>query len=371
MRIVHIAPHLAAATDPFAPEVQALAQAQAQTGEDRVQAVAVAPHARNFHLGELELRTFPAEPPRWLGRSRTLRHHLLASPLELLHAHCLGERGLHYARLAALRHSAPLILSPAGRLGLGEDHRARLRCTALRLLLHPLALEHAAGWHATSPEEAQAIRACDFTQPICVAPPGIQLPADSELAEARVWWHEQLPELVDRPVALFQAPCDRHHRIRELITAWAAADTGDWLLLVVGPPGKTDTATLTALAARLGAARRVRVAAPAEAPPAHAVANLFLRPSRLETAPPPVATALAAGLPALVTDTTPWSRLAQENAGWSVAWNDFPAALRRTLALTPEALATVGASARELIRREFDAAHSAARLLDFYRNLRS
>ncbi len=370
MRIVHLAPHLSVA-GAFAPDVLALAHAQAQASEGRVKVLAAAPDSRTSRVGELELRALASEWPRGLGRSRALRHHLLGSPLELLHAHCLGERGLHYARLAALRHGAPLILSPAGMLGLRSTPRARLRCAALRLVLHPLALEHAAGWHATSPEEAQAIRACGFRQPICVAPIGVRPRADSELAEARVWWHEHLPAIAGRPVALFQAPCDRLHRAHELITAWAAPYTADWLLLVVGPPGNTDTAALTALATRLGAERKVLVAAPVSAPPAHAVARLFLRPSRLEPSATPVAEAMASGLPALVTDTTPWSRLDQENAGWCVAWSQYPAALRRTLELAPESLAAAGRAARALILREFDWSHSAARLLDFYRNLRS
>ncbi|MBK8478287.1 MAG: glycosyltransferase [Opitutaceae bacterium] len=239
------------------------------------------------------------------------------------------------------------------------------------MLLHPLALEHAAGWHAASPEEAQAIRACGFRQPVCVAPVGIRPRADSELAEARVWWFEQLPEIATRPIALFQAPCDRQHRARELITAWAGTFTADWLLLVVGPPETTDTVALTALTTRLGAERKVLVTAPVNAPPAHAVAKLFLRPSRQEPSATPVAEAMASGLPALVTDTTPWSRLDQENAGWCVEWDQYPAALRRTLELPAEVLAAAGRSARALILREFDWTRSAARLLDFYRNLRS
>ncbi|MBK8478288.1 MAG: hypothetical protein IPL39_18925 [Opitutaceae bacterium] len=111
MRIVHLAPHLSAA-GAFAPDVLALAHAQAQASEGRVKVLGAAPDARTSRVGELELRALAAEWPPRLGRSRALRHHLLGSPLELIHAHCLGERGLHYARLAALRHGAPLILSP-------------------------------------------------------------------------------------------------------------------------------------------------------------------------------------------------------------------------------------------------------------------
>ncbi len=39
-------------------------------------------------------------------------------------------------------------------------------------LIHPGAFARAAGWHATSPEEANDIRALGFQQPVCVAPNG-------------------------------------------------------------------------------------------------------------------------------------------------------------------------------------------------------
>jgi len=370
MRIVHVAPRLTGSAADFAPAIRALALAQAKSSSGRVQVVAAAAEARQTRIGDLELRTLPADRPRWLGRSRALRQHLANCPFELVHAHCPGQRGLHYAYLAAQRHGAPLVVSPALAFGLGSRERLRLRCAFDRFLVHPQAFEHAAGWHATSAEEADAIRACGFRQPICIAPPGADVPTSAALDAARAWWHRAHPVLASRPVALCTAPLSRRSRLRELIDLWGAANTGDWLLLIVGPSCGESPAALAAHAAHRGVADRVLVSLPGELPP-HAAAHLFLGTSRSDTDLTNVASALAAGLPALVAADAPWSRLTEDHAGWCVPWKEFAPALRIALTLGPNGLAGFGRNARELATREFTWAHTAERLLAFYRNLRS
>lgn len=370
MRIVHIAPRLTGATADFAPAVRVLALAQAKSSSGQVQIVAAAAEARQTRIDDLELRALPTDHPRWFGRSRALRRHLANCPLEILHAHCPGQRGLHYAHLAAQRHGAPLVISPALAFGLGSRDRLRLRCAFQRFLIHPQAFEQAAGWHATSAEEAGAIRACGFLQPICVAPPGVVAPTAAALAGAREWWLQAHPALASRPVALCTAPLARRSRLRELIDLWSEDFAADWLLLIVGPERDESPASLSAHAAHRGAADRVLVVTPGEVPP-HAAAQLFLSANRADTDLTNVATALAAGLPALVTADAPWSRLNDDHAGWCVPWKEFAPALRIALALGPNGLAGFGRNARDLAHREFDWARTAEHLLAFYRNLRS
>ena len=370
MRIVHVAPRLAGHTAELDPFVRELARAQAKATSGNVLVAAAANELRQTRTGDLELRTLPSDFPHWLGRSRALRQHLANCPLELVHAHCIGQRGLHYAHLAAQGQGAPLVVSPAIAFGLGDAARFRLRCAFNRFLVHPQALEQAAGWHATCAEEAAAIRSCGFHQPICIAPPGVHAPSTAELDAARRWWHGAHPALASRPVALCTAPLSRRSRTRELVERWSAADTGDWILLLVGPARDESPASLTALAAKRDATDRVLVALPGEAPPL-AAAHLFLGTSCSDTDLANVSAALAAGLPALVADDAPWSRLTEDHVGWCVPWKDFPATLRIALTLGPGGLAGFGRNARDLARREFDWARTAERLLAFYRNLHS
>lgn len=366
MRIVHVAPHQHARAATRTSAARELATAQAKANGGMVQLVAAAPEPRQLR-GELEERFFAPDRPHCLGRSRALRQHLLRSPLEVVHAHCLGERALHYARLAAERNGAPLVISPAGAFGLGARERLHPRCALQRFFIHAQALERAAGWHATSTEEAAAIQAAGFRQPICVAPPGVRAPSADELVEARAWWRQHHPALAERPVALCCASATCAAGARAALALWARLTTRGWLLLIVA-----DSAPLAARLARTVAKHGLEhvLVAPAGEQPPHAAADVFLLLEAKGCPVCPVAEALAAGLPVLTTDDLPWARLAADQAGWCVPRAALAHTLVRVLETPLDALAPLGRNARELAEREFNWARSAELLLAFYRNLR-
>ncbi|MEJ1971727.1 MAG: glycosyltransferase [Lacunisphaera sp.] len=82
-----------------------------------------------------------------------------------------------------------------------------------------------------------------------------------------------------------------------------------------------------------------------------------------------IAESLAAGVPALVTDATPWSGLSAQDAGWCVAWERYAATLATALATGPETLAAMGRRGREWVARDYSWARSAHRLHEFYQHL--
>jgi Glycosyltransferase len=114
----------------------------------------------------------------------------------------------------------------------------------------------------------------------------------------------------------------------------------------------------------------VVVADGAPLPQPYALADLFLLPSHSENFGQAIAEALAAGVPALVTDTLPWRELDSAGAGRCVAWTDYPAALDALLASPREELVALGATARDWVLANFSWRSSARRLLDFYPTLR-
>jgi glycosyltransferase involved in cell wall biosynthesis len=262
------------------------------------------------------------------------------------------------------------VVSPRGMLsGWAYEHR-RWRKQLAGLFVHPGALQAAAGWHATSPEERDDIRALGFKQPVCVSPNGVPLPADGELAAARTAWHELCPATRTRPVALFYSRFHRKKRLRELIDLWLSAPRGDWLLLIVGVAEDYTAAELSASLAAAGAAERVVVFDGAGRPPPYAVASLFVLPSHSENFGLVIAEALAAGVPALVTDTTPWSGLAANGCGWCVPWDNYGATLATALATPAAELGAMGRRGRDWAAREFSWARVAGLLVEFYRHLR-
>lgn len=372
MRVCHIVPSLEERHGGPSKSVRALANAEGALGE-QVELLATlepgqpmaetAAHAARIHV-------FPRETPRWLCRSTGLAGHLDAIGCDVVHNHALWLLPLRYARNAARRQEVPLVISPRGMLsGWAYEHR-RWRKQLAGLFVHPGALRAAAGWHATSSEERDDIRALGFKQPVCVSPNGVPLPDDADLATARAAWHELCPAAKARPVALFYSRFHRKKRLREVIDLWLSAPRGDWLLLIAGVAEDYTAAELSASVAAAGATDRVAVFDGAGRPPPYAVASLFVLPSHSENFGLVIAEALAAGVPALVTNTTPWSGLAANGCGWCGPWENYGAALATALATPPAELTAMGHRGRDWAAREFSWARAAGLLVEFYRHLR-
>ncbi len=315
------------------------------------------------------IRLFPRIAPCSISRSPQLRDHLFRSAFDCVHHHSLWLRPLAYAATAARRQNRPLVISPRGMMTEWAWNHRRWRKRMAEWLVHPGAFAQAAGWHATSPEEADDIRRLGFKQPVCVAPNGVNLPAAADLAAARAVWQALCPATGTRPVALFYSRLHRKKRVRELIDLWLSAPRGDWLLLVVGIAEDYTAAGLAAEIAARGATDRVAVFDGADRPAPYAVASLFVLPSHSENFGLVIAEALAAGVPALVTDTTPWSGLAKADAGRCVPWESYGVAVATALATDRATLAMMGQRGREWMAHDYSWASTAHLLHNFYRQL--
>jgi glycosyltransferase involved in cell wall biosynthesis len=350
--------------------VRALANHLAQSG-DEVTLLATDEPGDLFTPAsdQASVKIFPRVTPRWLVRSPALRQHLLGNPVECVHHHSLWLLSLRYAAAAAHRHVVPLVISPRGMMSDWAWQHRRWRKKLAELLVHPGAFALASGWHATSPEEAAEIRARGFTQPICVAPNGVAVPTETELSTARAAWQQLCPATRSRPVALFYSRLHRKKRVRELIDLWLASSRGDWLLLIAGLTEEYSAAELAAEVAARGATDKILVCDSVGHPPPYAMASLFVLPSHSENFGLVIAEALAAGVPALVTDTTPWSGLAQHGAGWCVRWEKFGDTLETVLAMRPDELQAMGRRGSAWVAQDFSWGKAAAMLREFYRHL--
>jgi glycosyltransferase involved in cell wall biosynthesis len=372
VHVTHIVPSLEERHGGPSKSVRALANASAELGH-QVELLATQEPGQPTPVAGSDvaaLHLFARERPLALCRSRGLAAHLAGIRADVIHHHSLWLLTLRYARNVARRQGVPLVISPRGMLsGWAYEHR-RGRKWLAQHLVHPGALESAAGWHATSQEECEDIRARGFRQPVCVSPNGVPLPGDAALAAERAAWHQLCPATRTRPVAVFYSRFHRKKRLRELIDLWLAAPRGDWLLLVVGVGEDYSAAELSAFVQTAGAGDRIAVFDGANRPAPYAVASLFVLPSHSENFGLVIAEALAAGVPALVTDTTPWSRLAAQGCGWCVPWGGYAAALAAALVTSPAELAAMGARGRIWAGREFSWARAAQLLDEFYRQLR-
>jgi glycosyltransferase involved in cell wall biosynthesis len=372
MRICHLVPSLEARHGGPSQSVRALASHQVTAGAMVELLTTRLPEELISMLpGErTTIRAYPRVFPRFLARSPGVERHLTNAPIyDVIHHHSIWLRTLAYSAATARRSESPLVISPRGMMSDWAWAHRRWRKQLATWFVHPGAFEQAAAWHATSHEEAQDIRRRGFRQPICVAPNGVFVPHTAEVAESRALWRQLCPATNARPVALFYSRLHRKKRVRELIDLWLSRPRGDWLLLVVGTPEDYTAESLSAELAARGAAARVAVFDGTNRPPPYGVASLFLLPSHSENFGLVIAEALAAGVPALVTDSTPWLRLGENEAGWCVAWEEYEATLARALAMDRDELVARGAQGRQWMIADFSWDGVARTLLDFYHQL--
>lgn len=371
MKSCHIVPSLEARHGGPSKSVLGLATALARNGES-VELLTTDPGPGwDRTEGNLEIRTFHRAWPGSVCPSPGLRAYLKNVSADVIHHHSIWLRTLHYAHKAAQRTRASLVVSPRGMMDpWAWNHHSRKKALA-RAVIHPGAFEAVDGWHATSQEEFDALRSLGFRQPVCVAPNGVSAPTAESIAEAAAYWHEVMPASRERPVALFYSRFHRKKRLIELIDAWLECGPRDWILLVVGIPEDYTPEMIEDYVLRAGHTGQVRAYDGAGRPPPYAIASLFLLPSHGENFGLSIAEALAHGVPALVTDTTPWSGLNRTGSGWCVPWPDFAATIRTATSEGVDSLRFRGSVAQRWVLREYSWERPARLISEFYAGLRA
>jgi glycosyltransferase involved in cell wall biosynthesis len=372
MKICHVVPSLQEQHGGPSKSVRALCEALAGT-ENEVEVLTTAPDApaagSEIRVGRMILRTFRRDWPDRLCRSRGLLRALSETDANVIHHHALWLRTLHYSHSTAAAKSVPLVISPRGMMSTWAWNHHRIRKQISRRVIHPGALEQASAWHATSAEEAHEISALGFEQPICVAPNGVTIPSTAEQDGCRRFWSELCPAVSQRRTALYYGRFHQKKRVIELIDAWIEHAPADWLLLMVGLPQDYTPQLIEEYVRRMSAAGRVQAFSGAGRPPPYGVASLFVLASHNENFGLVIAEALANGVPAVVTNTTPWSGLNQNERGWCVPWQDFPAAIRAATAESPDQLAARGKKSKAWVAEEFSWDKEARKLAAFYDQL--
>jgi len=209
--------------------------------------------------------------------------------------------------------------------------------------------------HATSPLEADELRALGVRQPIAVIPNGIDM---MEMID-------DLPAQSDRPYAVFLSRIHRKKGVQELLNVWQRMNVNEWELVFAGydeenifsgrslPPG-------------------VRFIGPVEGEAKQRLlqgAGLFVLPSHTENFGVVVAEALNCGVPVVTTHGTPWQSLETERCGWWIPMNEdrLQETLTHAIGLSDLERREMGNRGREFVARSFGWKGIAANMADVYR----
>lgn len=366
MRVALVVPDLMPKSGGPARNVPALAEALGEQGIDvEVHAIGPTPPPRSPRVTYCAAQ---ALPPYRLGRSPEMMANLFASSAQLIHAHCLWMLPLGYASRAARSKRVPLLISPRGMLAPWSLRRSRLKKALAARLVHPGAFRMAAGWHATSTQEAADIRSLGHDQPVFVIPNGVDTGAESD---GVAHYRERAPEMEGRRVLLFYSRFHAKKRILELMADFAsiAKRRPDWHLLAVGIPEQYSVHQLRVEAKKLGISDRTSILDGLEAPKPYSVAEIMALPTHDENFGQVVAEALAAGVPVITTRGTPWQELDEREAGRCVELERFAAELDALMGRSPAELEQMGERGRQWARTNLDWRVIGGQMADAYRGI--
>jgi glycosyltransferase involved in cell wall biosynthesis len=276
------------------------------------------------------------------------------SRADLCHVHGVWNVPEWYASHLARLTRVPYVISPRGMLQPQAIQIGRWRKAAALALLDGRNLKRASLLHATSDQEAGALRDLAFGPPIAVVPNGVDL---REAGHARGGSRTRLGISPDAFVVLFLGRMHRIKRLDLLVGAFVellATHPGAHLVLA----GPDEQGLLQGLQRRLaGHADHLHAIGTVHGGDKWALlkeADVMVQCSDSESFGLAVVESLASGVPVVATRTCPWSMLEARECGfWVEQSAPAIAAALRTLAADPLRRARMGEQAATFAREHY------------------
>ena len=237
---------------------------------------------------------------------------------DVCHIHGIWNVPEWWASRLARRSATPYVISPRGMLQPEAMRRGRMRKAAAWSLVDRRNVKSAALLHATSEQEAAALRALELGARIEVVPNGVDLTAARQAVRG---FRSRLGIPADAFIVLFLGRMHRIKRVDLLVDAFIAARATDpsMHLVLAGPdeqrlvPGLLEHAS--------GAVESVHAIGEIHDADKWALvkdADVMVQCSDSESFGMSVVESLAAGVPVIATRTCPWSELETIGCGFWV-----------------------------------------------------
>ena len=293
-------------------------------------------------------------PRRFFGaRVRTPLSDALVHA-DVCHIHGLWNVPEWWATHLARGRHVPYVLSPRGMLQPAAMRRGRFRKAVAYRLLEAHNLRGASMLHATSDQEADALRALDLGVPIAIVPNGVDL---ASADAARRGYRARLGIPPDAVIVLFLGRLHRIKRLDLLADAFATARANrpSLYLVVAGPDEHRLLPEIRArLAAHAAAVCTIDAVSGAEKWALLKDADVTVQCSDSESFGLAVAESLAAGVPVIATQTCPWRVIEIAACGrWVEQSADAIAAAIGELADDPARRDAMGARAAAFARERY------------------
>jgi glycosyltransferase involved in cell wall biosynthesis len=335
--------------------------------------LAAAPDGSSYR--GVPVRYFPRTYPKALFLAHAMRHPLAAAArdVDVVHGHTLFNATAWLTADAAIRANALLVISTRGMLTEQALRFHAQRKRAAWWLFDRRAVGHAKLLHASSRDEADALRRMFPDRRVIDIPNAVEFNRAAVSVEATRAVRARLALEPSRRFILFLGRIHPIKRLDLLADAFSqvAARIDDVDLVIAGDGSSVVRATVEERLHKVS--DRVRWAGPvldASRDALLAQAAALVMCSDSENFGMSVAEALAAGVPVVVTRTCPWQAAADAGAGFWVDQSAEAIADGLLRVLGDAAAATVmGERGRTLARREFSLEAVGHRWIAAYRDL--
>jgi glycosyltransferase involved in cell wall biosynthesis len=320
-------------------------------------------------------RYFARSSPKALFLAPSMRHPLAAAArdVDIVHGHTLFNATAWLTANAAIRAKAPLVISTRGMLTQRALKFHEFRKRAAWLLFDRRALRYARLLHASSRDEADALRESFPGRRVVEIPNAVEFDAAAVTAGAARSVRDHMALDPSRRFILFLGRVHPIKRLDLLADAFrqVAARVDDVDLVIAGDGVAAVRAGVDDRLREVS--NRVRWAGPVLGTSRDvllAQASALVMCSDTENFGMSVAEALAAGVPVVVTRTCPWQIAADAGAGFWVEQSAEAIADALLCVLGDAVAATVmGERGRALARREYSLEAVGDRWITAYRDL--
>ena len=283
-------------------------------------------------------------------------HEILCQTIkqfDLVHIQGLWDWALHKVAAECRKSKVPYVISPRGMLDPWALSVKKWKKRLAMLVYQRRDLKGASAFHVTAALEEKSVRAQGVGQPCIIAPNGVDVP-DERMFECSECSNGLARE---GRTAIFLSRLHPGKGLLLLAEAWARVKPQGWTMRVVGPDSYGHKAEVLAKLDELGIRDQwqfVGMVDDVRKWQEYAAAELLVHPSVSENFGITIAEGLAAGLPVICTDGTPWAEIAERKCGWYIKANSeeaLSAALQE--ATNSVELAEMGARGRKLVEERY------------------
>lgn len=270
--------------------------------------------------------------------------------VHLIHDHGLWEPNNHAAAQTAVKYNLPLIISLRGTLEPWARQQKAIKKKLAWYLYQRRNLAQASVLHATSEAEAIHLRQLGLQQPIALIPNGLDLLSVTPVKLENP--HSSLRTI------LFLSRIHPIKGLLNLVEAMRLLRPNGWQVIIAGPDTDGHQAEVQAAvrdAGLEGVFSFVGAVDDRAKWTLYQQADLFVQPSFSENFGISIAEALAAGLPTIATQATPWKELETHRCGWwiEVGAEPLAQALGEAMMLDDSCRKRMGQNGSLLIQQKY------------------